>query len=247
MQPVLDGFTAEQIRFAAGGWPLRAAEELRSALIYRALVPACEVALGGPWPARVRAVVADEVRHARVCADTGALLGASPPHYDARPVAARLAPLADPIDRAAALLVGEVAIGETISMALFRAGRRTTTEPLSRSVLGSILADEVRHQRLGWDALAALWPSLDDRRRDALQREAAATLGGTEQRAALPALRSLEAGAVFDPAWGALGVLPYETRVDAFYFAVERFVVPRLTRLGLDGPAAWQERYRAVD
>ncbi len=237
-------FTAAQIAFAAGGWPLRAAEELRSALIYRALAAASDRALGEPWPARFRAVAIDEVRHARICADLGARLGAAPRRYDARPVAARLAVLGDPVARTAALLLGEVAIGETISMALFRAGRRTTTEPLARGVLESILADEVRHQRLGWDGLAALWPALDDRHRAALQREAAAILGGIEQRAALPALKSLEAGAAFDPAWAALGVLPYETRVDAFYFAVERFVVPRLTRLGLDGAAAWQARYR---
>ena len=28
------------------------------------------------------------------------------------------------------------------------------------------------------------------------------------------------------------------------YFAVERFVAPRLTRLGLDGPLAWKNLYR---
>ena len=130
---MLAGFTAAQIRFAAGGWPLRAAEELRSALIYRALAAASEQALGGPWPARFRAVAVDEVRHARICADLGAQLGALPPRYDAGPVSARLAALVDPVERTAALLLGEVAIGETISMALFRAGRRTTTEPLAAS------------------------------------------------------------------------------------------------------------------
>lgn len=43
---------------------------------------------------------------------------------------------------------------------------------------------------------------------------------------------------------GALGVLHPESRVEALYFAVERFVVPRLTRLGLDGNLAWKNRYR---
>jgi hypothetical protein len=58
-----------------------------------------------------------------------------------------------------------------------------------------------------------------------------------------PALRRLHAGERFDPALGALGVLSPEARVEAFYTAVERLVVPRLTRLGLDGAAAWNDRY----
>ena len=61
---------------------------------------------------------------------------------------------------------------------------------------------------------------------------------------ALPALRRLEAGEPFDPAFAALGVLAPDARVDAFYAAVEHLVVPRLTALGLDGARAWSERYR---
>jgi hypothetical protein len=60
----------------------------------------------------------------------------------------------------------------------------------------------------------------------------------------VPALRWLEEGRPFDPAYAALGVLHPEARVEAFYTAVERLVVPRLTRLGLDGARAWSERYR---
>jgi hypothetical protein len=242
--PALERYTRAQVHFAAGGWPLRAAEELRSALIYRALAASAAQVLAASWVERVRAVVADEVRHARICAQAGELLGAAPPAYDRGPVVARLAQLPDPRVRTAVLLLSEVAIGETISMTLFRAGRRGTTEPLSRAVLESILADEVRHQRLGWSALAALWPSLVTAEREALQLEASRTLAAVEQRNARPALEKLDAREPFDPAWAELGVLPYETRVDAFYFAVERFVVPRLTRLGLDGPRAWETRYR---
>jgi hypothetical protein len=51
---------------------------------------------------------------------------------------------------------------------------------------------------------------------------------------------------VIDPAHGALGVLHPEARVEAFHQAVERHVLPRLTRPGLDGRRAWEERYRAA-
>ncbi len=245
-EPELAAYTAAQLRFAVAAWPLRAAEELRSALIYRALTRASRAtALEASWTARFAAVVGDEVGHARLCASVGARLGAATPHYDAEQVRARLAPLRDPLDRTAALLVTEVAIGETISMWLFRAGRRATIEPLARAVLEQIVGDEVRHQQLGWDALAALWPSLDPARRVGLQREASRALASSEQQIAVPVLRLLEAGVAFDPACAALGVLAPETRVEAFYAAVERRVVPHLDRLGLDGARAWTDRYRA--
>jgi len=245
--PVLDGYTAAQRAFAVAAWPLRAAEELRSALIYRALASASRAAgLPAPWPARFAEVVGDEVRHARLCATVGARLGAGAPRYDAGPVRRRLAPLAEPIARTAALLCNEVAIGETISMTLFRAGRRATREPLTRAALASIAGDEVRHQRLGWDGLAALWPVLDAAHREALQREATTALAASEQQIAVPVLRRLEAGEPFDPRYSELGVLAPEVRVETFYAAVERLVVPRLDRVGLDGGRAWRERYRGV-
>jgi hypothetical protein len=34
-----------------------------------------------------------------------------------------------------------------------------------------------------------------------------------------------------------------EARVEAFYDAVENLVLPRLTRLGLDGAVAWRDSY----
>jgi len=243
--PDLAPYTQAQIDFAVAAWPMRAAEELRSALIFRALtVASARAALPGEWVARFAAAARDEVGHAKLCARVGARLGAEPPGYDARPVRARLEPLRDPLLRATALLLVEVAMGETVSMAMFRAGRRAAVEPLTRAALHAILADEVRHQRLGWSALAAAWPALPEASRRALQDEARRGLGAMEQQIAAPALRRLREGDAFDPAYAALGVLAPEARVEAFYAAVERLVVPRLGRLGLDGAAAWRDRYR---
>jgi hypothetical protein len=174
----------------------------------------------------------------------GARLGAAAPRYDAGPVRSRLAPLVTPIDRTAGLLLVEVAMDETISMSMFRVGRAAAREPLTHAALALILRDEARHQRLGWNALDALWPLLGPASREALQREATLGFAASEQHIAIPALRRLEAGAPFDPAWAALGVIAPEARVDAYYAAVERLVIPRLARLGLDGARAWAERYR---
>jgi hypothetical protein len=235
--PRLGAFSRAQLEFAIAAWPLRAAEELRSALIYRALARASREALPA-FADRFARVMHEEVSHSRLCATVGAQLGAPPPHYDAAPVRARLEGIPDPKARTIALVTGEVAIGETISMAMFRESRRATSEPLTLAAIESILADEARHQQLGWDALAALGPS------DALQREATRALASSEQLIALPALRFLERGDPFDPAWAALGVIEPERRVEAFYQAVEQLVTPRLDRLGIDGTRAWADRYR---
>jgi hypothetical protein len=57
-------------------------------------------------------------------------------------------------------------------------------------------------------------------------------------------MRWLQKRLPFEPAYADLGVLHPEARVEAFYFAIERLVVPRLTRVGLDGSLAWANRYR---
>jgi len=241
----LTGFTPAQVAFAAAAWPMRAAEELRSALIFRALTRAAGAAkVPEPWTTRFAAMVGDEIGHARLCAEVGSRLGSERPRYDAGPVRARLAALPDPTGRTTAILLIEAAMGETISMALLRAGRRAATEPLTRATLTAILTDEVRHQRNGWTGMTTLWPSLSGRQREALQLEATNGFAAFERQVAVPALRRLEAGESFDPAFAALGVIAPEARVDAFYSAVEHLVVPRLTALGLDGARAWSGRYR---
>ena len=246
--PDLASYTDASRRFASSAWPMRAAEELRSALIFRALYKASKriaIDAAADWPARVASGVHDELRHARLCAELGARFGAGPAKYDAAPVRARLSGLGDPLLRAASLLLIELAIGETISTYLFRAAYRAAREPLTRAALRSILSDEVRHQRLGWDGLSSLWPALPEAMQTELQRHAAKGLAGCEQQTAKPAMLWLKEGRPFDPAYAELGVLHPEQRVEAFYFAVERFVVPRLTRVGLDGARAWELRYKA--
>jgi hypothetical protein len=192
------------------------------------------------------AVIRDELRHTRLCTLIAHRLAAPPPQHDLAPVKLRLSSLPQPRFRLASLLLVEAAIGETLSMALFRAGRRTTTEPLTRSALTSIVIDEVRHARLGWEFSVELWPMLDARERTELQAQASRGLAAMEHQVAVPALRRLDAGASFAPKLAALGVLSPEARVEAFYTSVEHIVLPRLDRLGLDGRAAWNDRYQTT-
>jgi hypothetical protein len=244
--PSLDGFRSGDVAFARVSWPMRAAEELRSAMIFRALARASACSpVTAAWEGRFLDAAHDELFHARLCATVGTRLGAERPRYDATRVHDRLAPLVDPLARACSLLLLEVAIGETISMLLLRAARRASTEPLTRAALHLILADEVRHQRLGWTALSAWWPGLSDEVRTTLQETTRIGLAALEQQVAAPALSRLSSGAPFEAPYAALGVVKPEARVEAFYDAVERLVLPRLDKLGLDGQGAWRRRYGA--
>ncbi|MBS2022428.1 MAG: ferritin-like domain-containing protein [Deltaproteobacteria bacterium] len=193
----------------------------------------------------ISAARADEARHRELCAAIAQVLKASP-SLDRRPLAARLAALPEqPLSRALALLAVEVAVGETVSCALFRAGLDGAREPLTRFALEAILRDEARHAALGWSALAALLPRSTVGGRAALHEELRQSLGLIEQTQARPALERLERGEPFDPALVSLGVLAPEARVEAFYDGLARRALPALAAPGLDGSGAWRRRYTA--
>ena len=238
------GFDADVLAVGARAWTLRAEEEYRSAAIFAELTAALAgTGLPLDLTGAAAATVVDELGHAALCIDLAARLGAPLPTVNAEPVAARVASHPTPRRRALALALVEGAIGETISSALFNAGRHATQEPCSRAALAHIARDEAHHARRFWELMRAV--PLDDADRAHLQAEAQHAFGHLE-RGLLPALRRLEAGESFNPALGALGVLAPERRVETFYGAVERAVRPRLDALGLDGDGAWARRYAAL-
>jgi hypothetical protein len=240
------GFSPAQVAFAAQAWPMRAEEEDRSQAVFEELARlAPEAGLTSDQRARLEAAAQDEARHSRLCTEVGAALGARPPVLDRSRVAQRLGALpAAPMLRFLALISVEVAMGETLSCAFFRAGMERATEPQTRQALTSILRDEAIHARLGWGLLSLLRPRLGEAELAFLREEVRVQLGALEQLEAVPSLRRLERGEPFDPALPGLGVLDPEVRVAAFYGALERRVLPRLDRLGLDGARAWEQRYR---
>jgi hypothetical protein len=241
--PQLDGFTPSVRALAAEAWTLRAEEEHRSAAIFGALGAAVLVdGFALDLAGLVSGTVADELRHAALCAELAQRFAASTPRVRMTRVVRRLERRPEPRWRALAILFVEGAIGETISSALFNAGRHATTEPCSRAALAHIARDEARHARRFWEALATL--TLDDGDRARLQEEVRQAFAHLEQ-GILPSLRRLEAGEPFDAALAQLGVLAPERRVDAFYHALEVAVRPRLRHLGLDDERAWRDRYAA--
>lgn len=222
---------------------MRADEEYQSAAVFSAALDAViATALPREIASGLAKIVGDELRHADLCAQLARRLDAPAPTWNTDLVRARVATLLEPRWRAISLLLVEGAIGETISSALFATGRNGTTEPPQRATLRAILSDEVFHARFCWQALAQI--ELTAAELETMQTEATRALGALEHGRILPVLRRLEAGAPFDPAWEALGVLRPEKRVEAFYGAIERSCIPRLSRLGLDGDNAWRHRYQ---
>ncbi|MBK7865077.1 MAG: ferritin-like domain-containing protein [Archangiaceae bacterium] len=237
--------TPEQQRFAALAWPMKVAQERRSAAIFAELKRLAGVLGEHELEAQFDAARVDELRHAASCADVAVHFGEDPLRLlDESPVARRVASVSDGRLRLLSLTLVEVALGETLSTVLFRAGARRTRHPLSRDVLWQITRDEARHARLGWVALSRLWPTLDAAELDFATEHLRAHLGAMEREQALPSLLSLERGDPFDAVLETLGILSPQTRVDAFYLSVERQIIPRLERLGIDARKLWEKRYR---
>jgi hypothetical protein len=240
----LTPYAPSNVAFAARAWTLKAEEEYRSAAVFSEIVGGL-IEAGAPLDVigALGQVVRDEIAHASLCLDLSVRLGAPAPAADLRGAKSRLR-AADRPRQALALLLFEGAIGETVSATLFHAGRRGTREPSARAALGAILRDEARHARLCWSAVEVLLADCSQDTREWLQLDVTRSFGAYEKSAALPSLRRLEAGETVDAELVALGVIPPELRVETFYGTIERVVLPRLARLGLDARSAWDDRYR---
>lgn len=244
-EPVLGSFTDEQIGFAARAWTMRAQEEHQSATIFaEALSLLVDAESSIDVLAVLTQIIADELRHSEMCTDLARRFDAGSPRRTALPRAEEALTVDGRYRRGVRILLVEGAIGETISSALFNAGRNSAEEPCTKQALSRILRDEVLHARLFWEMLSTMRGAFDAGEMERLQQDVTRALGAIERVQMLPTLKRLERNEPFDPAWAALGVLPPERRVDAFYGSLERRVRPSLTRLGLDGDRAWERRYR---
>lgn len=157
---------------AIAGWRARMLNEHVSARVFAALVS--QMMNAGIPAARQEAVatmICDELRHGRMCAAVVLALGGTPvidlpslppvpEHRDAPPLEGLLRNV-----------LSISCLSETVAVAMLTA-ERTWTHPLLDDILKAILADEIRHARLGWSLLDDLYgqltPNLCDRLSDYL-------------------------------------------------------------------------------
>lgn len=102
-------------------------------------------------------VVADEVRHSAQCHELYLLAGGDPAPL---PIAdAQLSHADDPdaeLPERLLTAVGELAVEESVALAVFRLRLANATQPRVREVVSGILTDEAFHRAFAWDVLDEL-------------------------------------------------------------------------------------------
>jgi hypothetical protein len=138
------------------------------------------------------------------------------------------------------LMVELPTIAETLAAALLRACAEGASDPVARSVIGSILSDEVHHLRLGWYYLSWREPQWSKAERQRVADHAGNQLILIERQFWLG--RDAPAGS--KKAARALGVLDTKTQRRVVRDVVENEIVPGLDALGLGASHAWRVRPR---
>lgn len=128
----------------------RALDEQRSLVAFSELLTAlCQAGAPVDVIGSMTRVVRDEALHVDLCDRMVRRLGG----WDEAPPEPRWVslPAAWPLrKRILATILGSLCVGETISVALFRAARENATDPVAHQVLTRMLADESFHGRFGW-------------------------------------------------------------------------------------------------
>ena len=153
--------TAQELTVAIGTWRARMRNEHVSARVFAQLLPQMmEVGVPAVSQQAVATMISDELRHGRLCAGVVLGLGGEavvevPPLPDV--------PTHDDADALEGLVRNVLSVSclsETVAVSLISAERLNAGHPVLDETLESILADEVRHARFGWNLLTELSGSL---------------------------------------------------------------------------------------
>lgn len=208
-------------------WTRTAFSEYASAAAF-AEIAAALLAAGAPIDLVAAAgdFVVDEITHTEAAARiAGALGGAVALEVDLTRLVRPPSPGADPLLRAAELVVRTSCVGEALTVPILKATRRMAGSALIDAALGALIRDEAGHAQLGWWFLDWAEPALDHAARDRLGRAA-----GEAIRAFAPLFATARCGA------SGLGALACEHYDRAFLAALDRAVVRPLARRGIAIP-----------
>ncbi len=222
---------------ALATWRGRMINEFASAPVFADLAAQLDEAGAEPTlVAEVRAMADEERHHGALCGAVVVALGgeavAPAPHRERLPGH----PAVDRFEAVTRNLLSVCCLSETVACALIDAERREAPAGPLRDVLGSILADEVGHARLGWRWLAAHAERLAE---PALRARLGDWLAVAFAHVEAHELANLRPGATPDPAFG---VCDGADARGLFYDTVEQVIVPRLTAHGLPAAEAWSRR-----
>ncbi len=228
-------YPASVLSRAAEGWRRLHLDE-RDSLLAASLVVADLARLGAPSAilAAASRVVEDEARHVRVCAHVLAALDEEPPPAEAR--VERELPPGSLAERQAFLLIAGFVVGESMSAASFAVSRERGTEPLVRWAYTELLRDEARHGPFGVDAAEWVLGLLPSGYASKLWPNCVMEMGAMETRVGGPydEERMARELAISDlSALETLGLTRGSETCRSYQRAIEEWVIPRLSRLGV--------------
>jgi hypothetical protein len=227
--------SAERVARIVASWTALCEDE-RDSLIAATLVAGDLARLGAPPSilAAAARVIEDEVRHVGVCATVLQRLGGAVAEVPAEDRRRNLGDDPSIERRTARVLIAGFGVGESISAGWFAAARRSCREPMLRWALTELLRDESRHGPFGIDAGRWLTQHWSDADRRTLWPDCVAEMEDFERRLGGPV--AAQDAPAQDPDDLAVGILNAHESCAAAVGAVERWVIPSLTRLGVLPP-----------
>lgn len=251
-------YSPELRQEAARQWAGRARAEHGSIHQFSAVAHAlCEARVGLEVLGALSRLIADEVRHVDLCARMALVCDPEGPLREPErfrwsvpaapwPDAPRAERREELLAWAASAIAIACCVGETLSRPMLEALVVVTTDPVAADVSRQILRDEHLHAAFGWDALALIYPALDERGRGRVQAELTRAFGGFEATTAGGYTIEEIAGRelVIAREGPNLGTLSAEQFAVIFYATLEQEIVPGFAAIGIDARRAWAERPR---
>ncbi len=187
----------------------------------------------------------DEMRHADYAIRVASLLAGEPASVELdrdgleKVVGKRLS-----IEELDARMLEIGVVSETLAAAMLSECGRFASEPLTKALFRSLVADEVHHARLGWYYMAWRAPQWSRAEQQRVADRAGGTLVGLETRY----WRGRDAPKGCEDAAHALGVLDRlrARQREVIRAVVEDEIVPGLDALGLGASHAWRVRRRGA-
>jgi hypothetical protein len=183
----------------------------------------------------------DELRHADYALRAAELFAGEPASTEldraglGRVLAKRLS-----LDELDVMMLETGLMSETLAAALLSACGVGASDPLTKALFASLVADEVHHARLGWYYMAWRAPQWSRAEKQRVADRAGAMLVGMERRY----WTGRDAPKGCEEAAKALGVLGSVTQREVVRAAAEEEIVPGLDALGLGASHAWRLRQR---
>jgi hypothetical protein len=237
------------VEIAREAWASRAVAEYRSMIVFAELIARfAEMRLPLEVTTAASRLLQDEARHTELCARAAEALGGN--HGPTlEPSDLRLSRDGLPAHLFVARWTSSMfCVGESASVGILEALAQRTTDPCLRVVVGTLLRDEILHDRFGWALARLVFPRLTDDERDWLAADLAFSFAHYDRihagasRADGEALPEAPPPEAPPPAGPNLGMTSRPVAARAFYERIDRVILPSLAALGVPAYEAWALR-----